>query len=163
MDTVSNGGISPFSINDSVLSQLNPGNLRVNDYGNADYDVRHNLSANYVWDLPFKSSHGVLNQVIGGWSFSGTVFARSRLPYTVTDPLLTQGAIFTNALNATTTAQFGGGPVISCDRPGTLANPTQCLNQSQFPLSNDTFTLLQTTGTCPDGTLNCAVPTGFST
>ena len=42
LDEVSNGGLLPFS-SLGILSPL-PGNLR-KEYGNCDYDVRHNLSA----------------------------------------------------------------------------------------------------------------------
>src|SRR5262249_38255113 len=45
LDDVSNGGISPFSLNDSLQYQFNPAGLQLNNYSNGDYDVRHNLSA----------------------------------------------------------------------------------------------------------------------
>jgi hypothetical protein len=47
-DEVSNGGIAnePFSVITSIGVQIDPYNLRSN-YGPADYDVRHQLSASY--------------------------------------------------------------------------------------------------------------------
>ena len=45
IDEVSNGGI--FTYGDSVLGQINPLSLRANNYGNADYDIRHNFSADF--------------------------------------------------------------------------------------------------------------------
>jgi hypothetical protein len=45
-----------------------PNCLRCSNYSNADSDSRHNLTANYVWDLPFKSSNKFLNETIGGWT-----------------------------------------------------------------------------------------------
>src|SRR5579863_6174132 len=72
-DMVSNGGVLPYSGNDSVLAQFNTNCLRCLNYGNADYDVRHNMTANYVWELPFKAS-GMLNRLVSGWSVSGTFF-----------------------------------------------------------------------------------------
>ncbi|PYX52531.1 MAG: hypothetical protein DMG79_00455, partial [Acidobacteria bacterium] len=73
IDEVSNGGILPYSSGDSFLNQINPASLRSLNYGNADYDVRHNISANYVWELPFKS-HGFLNKAVSGWVLSETFF-----------------------------------------------------------------------------------------
>jgi hypothetical protein len=51
MDTVSNGGFLQFSAG-SILSPL-PGDLR-RDYGPCDYDIRNNLNAQYVYELPSK-------------------------------------------------------------------------------------------------------------
>src|SRR6185369_1048679 len=126
LDDVSNGGVSPFSINDSLYYQFNPAGLDVQNYSNADYDVRHNLSASYVWDLPFKSSNGFLNQVIGGWTVSGTFFARTGYPFTVSDgvPYLFLG----NTLNLVGTfigglpAQWNGTGPASCGKPASDAS-----------------------------------------
>ena len=51
MDTVSNGGFLQFSAG-GILSPL-PGEL-ARDYGPCDYDIRHNLNAQYVYQLPIK-------------------------------------------------------------------------------------------------------------
>ncbi|MGA3343769.1 MAG: TonB-dependent receptor, partial [Terracidiphilus sp.] len=64
LDEVSNGGLLPFS-SLGILAPL-PGSLR-KEYGNCDYDVRHNLSAFGIYAIPFHSSHRVLRQALGGW------------------------------------------------------------------------------------------------
>src|ERR1700676_2294110 len=51
MDTVSNGGFLQFSAG-GILSPL-PGDL-ARDYGPCDYDIRQNLNAQYVYQLPLK-------------------------------------------------------------------------------------------------------------
>jgi hypothetical protein len=134
IDDVSNGGVLPYSGNDSFLAQIDPTNLRRLNYGNADYDVRHNISANYVWELPFKS-HGMMNKVISGWVMSGTVFWRSGYPYTVQDglmPLLSSAQTgLHNASTLTILPNFLGGSVPSCTYPG-RGTPTQCLVNTQF-------------------------------
>ena len=61
LDEVSNGGLLPFSIL-GILSPL-PGELR-NEYGNCDYDVRHNLSAFGMYEIPFHSSHALLRRTL---------------------------------------------------------------------------------------------------
>ncbi len=80
LDEVSNGGLLPFS-SQGVLSPL-PGELS-RQYGDCDYDVRHNLSAFGLYQVPFHSSSRLLRQVLGGWSFSQTLFLHSGLPFTV--------------------------------------------------------------------------------
>ena len=84
LDEVSNGGIFTYG-GDSQLGQINPTCFACNNYGNADYDVRHYMSAYYVWEPGFKFGNGLMNQVLGGWQWAGKVFWRSGLPFTVTD------------------------------------------------------------------------------
>jgi Carboxypeptidase regulatory-like domain len=102
LDEVSNAGLLPFSVITSIESQINPYNLRDN-YASADYDARHQLSASYIYELPFKSSHSLLNTVIGGWQLSGTMFYRTGFPFSVIDGATIAG-LAGNNLNAS------GGP-----------------------------------------------------
>ncbi len=80
LDEVSNGGLLAFS-SLGILSPL-PGDLR-KEYGNCDYDVRHNLSAFGIYEVPFRSSHAFLRQMLGGWQVSETAFLHSGLPFSV--------------------------------------------------------------------------------
>jgi hypothetical protein len=86
LDEISNEGFSAFTFT-SVLNPQNPFNLR-NMYGPADYDVRHVLNGNYVWELPIRKAlggHGWA-PLVDGWQVSGAIFFRTGLPFTVTDP-----------------------------------------------------------------------------
>ena len=80
LDQVSNGGLLAFS-SLGILSPL-PGDLR-KEYGNCDYDVRHNLSAFGIYAIPFHSGHALLRQMFGGWQVSQTVFMHSGIPFSV--------------------------------------------------------------------------------
>ena len=82
LDNVSNGGILPYSVDNSLLLQIDPSNPNAS-YSSSDYDARHQLSANYVWELPIKSSHHLLNFLVGGWQISGTFFYRTGLPFSI--------------------------------------------------------------------------------
>ncbi|MGA9389989.1 MAG: hypothetical protein WBV69_06040, partial [Candidatus Sulfotelmatobacter sp.] len=85
LDEVSNGGVGPFNYASSLYPQ-DADNLR-GSYGNADYDVRHSINANYIWHIPFKEAlRGRGPELLMvGWQVSGTVFARAGLPYSATD------------------------------------------------------------------------------
>jgi len=83
-DNVSNGGIEQYSLLDSILLQIDPSNPNAG-YASSDYDVRHQLSANYVWDLPVKFSNRLLNTLAGGWQVAGTFFYRTGLPFSLLD------------------------------------------------------------------------------
>jgi hypothetical protein len=61
------------------------------DYGPSELDVRHNLSANGSYNLPFgrgqlfgTHTNRALDLLVGGWTLSSTVIAFSGLPVTIT-------------------------------------------------------------------------------
>ena len=80
MDTVSNGGFLQFSAG-GILSPL-PGDLQ-RDYGPCDYDIRNNLSAQYLYELPLKLKNRALGYAVNGWQISGTFFWHSGIPFSV--------------------------------------------------------------------------------
>jgi hypothetical protein len=80
MDEVSNGGFLQFSAG-GLLSPL-PGDLR-RSYGPCDYDIRSNLTAQYVYQLPVKVRSQWLGQIVNNWQVSGTVFWHSGVPFSV--------------------------------------------------------------------------------
>jgi hypothetical protein len=82
LDTLSNGGLMPFSY-DSLSGQINPYNLRSLNYSNADYDIRHNLTADFIWEIPVKWKNRAINSFFGGWSIAGRLNARTGTPFTV--------------------------------------------------------------------------------
>jgi hypothetical protein len=78
MDTVSNGGFLQFAAG-GILSPL-PGDL-ARDYGPCDYDIRHNLNGQYVYQLPVKVRNHSLGYALNGWQISGTLFWHSGVPF----------------------------------------------------------------------------------
>lgn len=92
LDEISNGGFFQFAQNSaggaavSLNHPQDPNNFR-NMYGPADYDARHSLNANYVWELPVRKAlmgHG-WKQLVDGWQVSGALFYRTGFPFTVID------------------------------------------------------------------------------
>ncbi|MGI8770549.1 MAG: carboxypeptidase regulatory-like domain-containing protein [Acidobacteriaceae bacterium] len=98
-DEVSNGGVSPFTPTNASNPE-NPYNLSQN-YGPADYDVRHYISANYVISVPQIGRFGALT---GNWTIGGTVFHSTGLPFTVID--------------SNTPANYGGAAVLYAQQLG---------------------------------------------
>jgi hypothetical protein len=80
MDEVSNGGFLQFSAG-GILSPL-PGGLH-RDYGPCDYDIRSNMNAQYVYQLPVKVRSQWLGHLVNGWQVSGTLFWHSGVPFSV--------------------------------------------------------------------------------
>ena len=125
------GSLLPYNFNQSITAQIDPSCLRCLNYGNSDYDIRHNFNATYVYNPTWKPSNTILNGVLGGWQFSQTVFLRSGNPYSVTD----YTAFLTaqnDGLQFYTLGTFLGGAMGDCSKPGPIASPSQCVSASQF-------------------------------
>jgi hypothetical protein len=125
LDEVSNGGVNVYG-NDSIAGQVNPSNLRANNYGNADYDVRHSLSAYFVWALPFQFSNKVAQNLLAGWTVSDKLFGRSGLPYTVLDGNASFAG-YGGYLPAQSLGQGATPGMLSCDSP-----VKSCLDSASF-------------------------------
>ena len=153
LDTVSNGGFLQFS-SGGILSPL-PGDLR-RDYGPCDYDIRHNLTGQYVYQLPIKVENHGLGYALNGWQVSGTVFWHSGLPFSVLSTSYSAGG---NGIVQGSGPQFaslvpGVDPYCrNCNIPGvTQPGTIQWLNPNAFISAVD-----PATGTCngDDSAQNC--------
>ncbi len=150
LDYVSNAGQpnEPFTLNSntSITNPQNPFNVFQNMYGNADYDVRHYVSANYVYSTPRNVFHGFFGRLLGDWTVAGTVFWHTGLPFTAVD----------NATGPTLSAYGYGGANVNgstfADQTGGYGAPIVCGSQYAHTL---------TTG-CPGMVNNFALDTtGF--
>jgi hypothetical protein len=136
LDEISNGGFLPFTsdTNTSVSFPIEPNNIR-RMYGNADYDTRKYFSLSYVYEVPFRFGPRPLMQ---GWQLSGTAFARSGLPYTVTDSAAVNNVLAGSGYGNTQTmfAGYNGAAQGSCGVGAASATnggaKTPCLNAADF-------------------------------
>jgi hypothetical protein len=146
MDTVSNGGFLPFSAG-GILSPL-PGDL-ARQYGPCDYDVRDNLTAQYVYQLPFKVRRKALGTAVNGWQVSGTAFWHSGLPFSVlSTPYSANGEGIVQGSGPQYASVVAGAPVYDHQSiPGvTPAGTMQWLNPDAFISAVD-----PSTGACTGG------------
>jgi hypothetical protein len=74
----------------AIQNIFNPKEFR----GSSDFDMRHNITANLLYELPFGKNKalfhnvpGWLNQIIGGWEVSSLMRYRTGLPSTVAGDL----------------------------------------------------------------------------
>jgi hypothetical protein len=146
MDTVSNGGFLPFAAG-AILSPL-PGELR-RQYGPCDYDVRDNLTAQYVYQLPLRFRNRVLAAALNGWQLSGTVFWHSGLPFSVLSAPysangngILQGSGPQYASVVPGVSLYDHNPIPGVTQPGTI----QWLNPNAFVSAVD-----PSTGACTGG------------
>ena len=134
LDEISNGGFNPFissfdggAVSGSLLFPINDNNIHQYNYGNADYDTRQYLSMNYVYEIPKGPT-----PVLKGWQLSGTLFARTGLPYTVVN----SGASSTLSVDGYGAAAYanysGPSSTPSCGSPSSVLTPS-CLPSADFP------------------------------
>ena len=152
MDTVSNGGFLQFSAG-GILDPL-PEDL-ARDYGPCDYDIRHNLNAQYVYQLPIKVPNRLLGFALNGWQVSGTVFWHSGIPFSVlSTPYSANGNGIVNGSGPQFASVVPGvplyehNPIPGITQPGTV----QWLNPNAFVSTVD-----PSTGACfgGDSPKNC--------
>jgi hypothetical protein len=75
-----------FLLGGAPILPQNSFNLRA-ERGNANFDVRHLLSASMIWDLPFlKDAKSPAGQIFGGWQLATIVQAHQGQPYTLAVP-----------------------------------------------------------------------------
>lgn len=84
LDLLSNGGILNFAY-DSLVWQMDPTASRRLNYSSSDYDVRHSLTLDFIWQLPIKPDNRLLRSLLGGWGVAGTLNAHTGTPFSVFD------------------------------------------------------------------------------
>ncbi|MDT8070586.1 MAG: carboxypeptidase regulatory-like domain-containing protein [Terriglobia bacterium] len=129
LDEVSNGGV--FTYGDSILGQMQPDGLKAGNYGNSDYDVRHNFSADYVINPSLNVANGFLKNVLNGWQWSGKVFWRSGLPFSVVDGYW-NGAIYNGGSTILAQPIAGVTGQTSCGSAAGGSDGSSCLNAAAF-------------------------------
>jgi len=140
LDTCSNNCLGRFNLATSPSLRYQESPLGVDSsYGNADYDIRHSFTANYVWTIPTRFRNGMLKNSLGGWSIGGTFQAHTGYPYSVINTGL-RSTYVKNSSGVATIAMFpdyiGGSASNSCTGPDiacvTTAEFVKTANQKDF-------------------------------
>jgi hypothetical protein len=146
IDTVSNGGFLQFSAG-GILSPLPYALAR--DRGPCDYDIRHNIAGNYVYQLPLKVHFRKLAVLLNGWQISGSAFWHTGVPFSVVSaPYSANGYGIVNGSGPQFASVVPGvplynhNPIPGVTQPGTL----QWLNPDAFISSVN-----PSTGACQNG------------
>jgi len=135
LDTCSNNCLLPFSFSTitSIRYQVSPTIPGVS-YGNSDYDVRHNFTANYVYNTPTNFSNGLLKHVVGNWTVAGTIFYHGGYPWSpVSSGVRNDLGNVIGLRTATPLAEFAVNPsTLSCSNPN-----SPCATTADFVSSAD--------------------------
>jgi hypothetical protein len=114
--------------------------------GNSDFDIRHLMNVNGIWELPFGRGHmiagnapGWANQIIGGWEISGIFTARSGLPFSLATVSWPRSFIFDGA-NGVPTMLSGDFSVLNASIHDTANGQIQFFADPQAVHNLDTGT-----------------------
>jgi hypothetical protein len=150
LDMISNGGIGQTFGQASITKQLTPNTTSYNlNYSNADYDIRHNVAGDLVYEEPFKMQNKAANLLVSGWVVSAKTYYRTGEPLSVNNtnalasfPSMaainnTQG--LTSLMPQITVAQ--SRLTNGCISPShaAVAASTPCLDSTQYASSQSTF------------------------
>jgi len=124
LDEISNGGILPFGGNSYY--PVDPFNLRLQNYGNGDYDLRQNMNASYILTVPYFRGPRFLTD---RWQIGGTIFWHSGFPFSVTDGDVS-GALGGQNYGGSVLADVVTNP--SSHQCGKSATTTPCLDVADF-------------------------------
>jgi hypothetical protein len=110
--SIDNGSSVVNTVTGGLVCDLT--NLRV-CRGPSDFDIRHLVNANFIYELPFGRGRmfgsgvpGWANQIIGGWEITGIFTARSGLPFSTTTTAFPVGF------------NFNSPAAFNVDNPGAL-------------------------------------------
>jgi hypothetical protein len=148
LDELSNGGIFPYGGENYNIpqNQLCPQSLKSCNYGSSDYDIRNSFNADFVVHPSYHFGNSFMNAAFGGWEWSGKMFWRGGLPFSIIDNNL-NGGYGTNAGATTVLAT----PIVGGNAPGLgscgkgaasiTSSATPCLSAAAFL---DTFNFAPT-------------------
>jgi Carboxypeptidase regulatory-like domain len=118
-----------FGLEEGATGLLDPYDPRY-DYGDCNFDLRHNLVANVVYTLPFKG-----NRLVEGWQLSGIFTAQSGMPFSISDGF-DQAGLFNNVASTRPDVTPGCDPYVKkrAIGPGVPYIEPQWINGSCFSL-----------------------------
>ncbi|HTG94528.1 MAG TPA: TonB-dependent receptor [Pyrinomonadaceae bacterium] len=117
LSTVSTGSVqsassTPFDLRDRNLN-----------YAWSDFDRRHVFQGTYTYELPFgrgerfaSNASGIVNHIIGGWQFSGTVLRTSGRPFTVYSGINTLSSVVQSTADCNGCSRNEGDLVLESGR-----------------------------------------------
>jgi hypothetical protein len=141
-------GSGSYGLEQGATGTLDPYDPRY-DYGNCTYDLRHNLSASVIYELPFRG-----NRFVQGWQVSGIFTARSGAPFSISDGF-DQAGLFNNVASTRPDVTPGCNPYV---RTRAL-NPQSGIVEPQW--INRSCYSLQPVGTLGDAGRNTLVGPRF--
>ena len=142
LDVISNAGTGETWNGGSVTNQITPNLGRGSlNYSNSDYDVRHNISGDAIYDEPFKFSNKFVEAAAGGWVLGAKSYWHTGEPFSIETSQTGDYPQLGSVLMAQTAPGVSQSQIVnlstkvahSCVEQGT------CLNPGQFESSQNTF------------------------
>jgi Carboxypeptidase regulatory-like domain len=143
-------GSGSYGLEEGAIGQLDPYDPRY-DYGDCNFDLRHNLTASVVYALPF---HG--NRLVEGWQVSGIFAARSGSPFSISDGF-DQAGLFNNVASTRPDVVPGCNPYVK----QRVKNPITNIVEPEWLNNNGACFTLEPVGTLGNAGRNTLVGPRF--
>ncbi len=99
------------------------------DYGNSNWDIRHRVVAQFVYEIPFfQTSNLVLKNAFGGWQSNGIITLQTGLPFNVTTG--------TDTANTASSGTYRPNLVHSATDTCGRGSLVGCIDASAFTIGN---------------------------
>ncbi|MGO9008913.1 MAG: TonB-dependent receptor domain-containing protein [Bryobacteraceae bacterium] len=131
LDECSNGCIFGDGTGDPS-GQINPLGLAINNYGNADYDIKQNFSGDFVVNPTFHVQSRAVRDIVNGWEFSGKIFWRTGIPFSVGDGYNSALGNTGGTILATPLGKGWGGMSCGVAAAGDPGVATPCIDSSVY-------------------------------
>jgi hypothetical protein len=124
LDYISNGGSGLPYAGTSFTALANP--VLSQNYSNSDYDIRHSVQADLIWDTPWRTDNRFLRPLLG-WTVASKFYFRTGTPFSVFDSQLA-GEV-SPAINGVITATEIASAAAHC---GAGSVDTPCFTAADF-------------------------------
>jgi outer membrane receptor protein involved in Fe transport len=131
LDDCSNGCIFGDGTGDAS-AQINPLGLAINNYGNADYDIKQSFVGDFVVNPTFHVESRAVKSIINGWEISGKIFWRTGIPYSISDTYNSAIGNYNGSILATPLGNGWGGMSCGAAAAGVPGVATPCINSSVY-------------------------------
>jgi hypothetical protein len=110
------------------------------DYGDLNFDNRNQMSADFVWNEPYKFQNKAANAVLGGWMLSSKIYAYSGPPFSVTDTKINTQVAASGVISTTTNPVLADliNPSAAFTSCGSNAVNAACLSKTSFATYSST-------------------------
>jgi Carboxypeptidase regulatory-like domain len=112
-----------------TIAYENPFNLS-NSYASLGFDNRYQAAADVLWNQPFRTSNGIANALIKGWTVAAKLYVYSGAPFSVTDSKIASDVNSTGVLTPIADLVVPTAFGMHCNASNSIGTP--CMPKTDF-------------------------------
>jgi hypothetical protein len=112
-----------------TIAYENPFNLS-NSYASLGFDNRYQAAGDILWNQPFRTSNGIVNALIKGWTVAAKLYVYSGAPFSVTDSKIASDVNSTGVLTPIADLVVPTAFGMHCNASNSIGTP--CMPKTDF-------------------------------